>query len=155
MPAKQTGCGCMNDRDPLRNLFEQVGELLRLVEENSSKSINTDKIPPDIELKLSKLEKDVQAFKKMGEQVVALCGITEPQMQKRLDGVVEDMPEEAKELIEKAAKLKSKAESLQKNCLTGEVEAPEPVKFVEDPDYGKHRKKKFKRFGSDSKWKPL
>lgn len=144
----------MSGKNPIDDLFDQIGDLLKLVEKNSRTPVNPEKIPEDIEIRLAKLEKDVEAFKKLGDQIEELSGVSSVEMQKRLEGAAE-LPPEGVKLIEKGFKLKKKAEELDRVLKTGEAVIPEPSKLPEDPQYGKHRKKKFKRFGSDSKWKPL
>lgn len=145
----------MTGKTPLDDLFEQFAELLRVVEENSTKIIDTERISPELDAQLAKLEKKVEEFKKLGNNAVSVSGVSNLQMEKQMGGEVDDLPPEGQDLISKAKKLRKKAETIEKSYRTGEVEAPEPTKLKEDPEYGKHRRKKFKRFGSDDKWKPL
>lgn len=126
-----------------------------MVEKNLTRPVDPENVTPDIEKRLKKLDKDVQAFQKIGEDIVALSGVPPVEIRKRIEGEADDIPPEGVKLIEKATNLKKHAEKLEEMYKTGEQPIAEPTKLPEDPEYGKHRKKKFKRFGSDSKWKPL
>lgn len=143
----------MDDKSPLENLFDQMSELLKLINDGTTKGINEDIVPADIEKSMKKLEKEVDAFTKLGDKVVALSGLSPMELQKYLDGNVEEITPEGKELLNKAKQLQRQAESLETSFKSGILEEVE--KKSEDPEYGKHRRKKFKRFGSNDKWKPL
>lgn len=145
----------MEDKNPIDDLLDQLNDLLKFVEKNTSKPINESKIPEDIEKKLQRLEKDVDAFKKLGDEVVSLSGVSPVEIRKRLDGADTELPPEGVKLIERANMLKDQAQKLEELCQHQQPAIAEPKKLPEDPNYGKHRKKKFKRFGSDEKWKPL
>ncbi|MBA3816484.1 MAG: hypothetical protein H0X29_08190 [Parachlamydiaceae bacterium] len=145
----------MKEKTPLENLFDQMSDLLKLVNEGTTKASDEESVPPDIEKRMEKLEKDVDAFTKLGEKAVALSGLSSVDMRKYREGMVEELTPEGKELLDKAKQLQQQAQALEASYQSG-LAIEQPVeKASEDPEYGKHRRKKFKRFGSDDKWKPL
>lgn len=147
----------MKDKSPLENLFDEMGELLKLVNDGIAKGVNEENVPLDIEKRLDKLEEDVEEFARMGREIVASSGLSSAEMRKYQDNMAEEISPEGKELIDKVKQLQQQAEDLEASYKTGIMPPSETSekKGADDLEYGKHRRKKFKRFGSDSKWKPL
>lgn len=147
----------MKDKTPLENLFDEMGELLKLINDGIARGVNEDAIPMDLEKRLGKLEEDVDAFDRMGKEIVAASGLSSADIRKYQDNMAEGMSPEGKELLDKVKQLQQQAEDLEAGYKTGVMPPSETSekKAADDLEYGKHRRKKFKRFGGDSKWKPL
>lgn len=155
--------------NPFDDLFDQFRKLLNFAEEHMHMPIDEMNIPPDIDKRLKRLEKRVRMFNKLSENIVSLSGVSEEELKMRLSGVSEELPPEGKELINKSHLVKGQAEALKDQAeskLKGtnivqeseeaEAEGPrEPTRELTDEQRAKKRRSKFKRFGSDEKWKPL
>lgn len=144
----------MEQKSPLENLFDQMSELLKLVNDSTGQEIHEEKIPLDIDERMSKLEKDVDAFVKKGEDIVAASGLSPEELRKFLNKPPEELHPDSRDLLDKAKQLQKQVEVLEAS-LKGTPSWNPPEKVPEDPKYGKHRRKKFKRFGGNDKWKPL
>lgn len=152
----------MEEKHPFEDVFNQIGDLLKFVNENAANLNESDEIPPEVEKKLSKLEREVANFKKKGDQFIEATGIK----RKELDNLINLNPEylaqhitkEDTVIIKKAKEIKAKVEEAEKKfssrAAEGKEKGIELQKYSEDLS-GKKRKKKFKRFGSDKNWKPL
>lgn len=147
----------MTEKNPFDDVLDQLNQLLQLVQDCSNKTPDPEKVPINIEKQLNKLEQDVETFKRMGDDLIAMSGVSKVELQKRIDGAAEDISPENKDLINKASQLLSKAESIEKSYLTGVAEpikAP-PEKEVDDAQFRKRRRRKFKGFGGEEGRKPL
>ena len=158
----------MPEKNPFDDLFEQLSDLLNYVQENSNVPSEEMKIPKDIDERLTSLEKKVKAFNKISKEIVDLSGVSQEELRKRLQGVSDEVPPQGKQLINKSHAVKRQAEILcdhMETLLKNVAQVPEeirppdveerPERNLTDEARAKKRRSKFKRFGSDEKWKPL
>lgn len=157
----------MATQNPFEELLDQFKSLLKFIEEHMDVPVDQLKVPEDIDKRLKRLQKRVDAFNRLGEDVVALSGVSKEELQMRLQGLSEEVPPEGKQLINKSQELKQQAEALKGKIEQRLKFAPKSEMVVEAPtqeikerelsdsEKAKKRKGKFKRFGSNDKWKPL
>ncbi len=148
----------MDERNPYEDLLDQLNQLLQLVQDCSNKAIDPGHVPLDIEKKISKLEQDVENFKKMGDDIVSMSGVSKMEVRKRIDGTADDISSENQDLIKKTSQLLSRTEALEQSYLTGSAPPPaekKPEKELDDQQFRKRRRRKLKRFGGDEGWKPM
>lgn len=163
----------MPAQNPLEELLVQFKKLLKYVEEKVDVQSDQLNIPEDIEERLKKLQTQIDQYKRLGQDVVALSGVSQEEMKMRLQGVSKEISPEGKELMNKVHLLKSETDNVKKKIEKKLKEADLKVKQTEDfsqwdsstvvqkeeelteDQKAKKRKSKFKRFGSDKNWKPL
>jgi hypothetical protein len=156
----------MSSQDPLENLFDEMGDLIRFLDKNIKRIPSDDELSDDIKRKLTSLEVKVMMLSKLSDQIVAASGISREEMRMRMMGRSGSLTEESKALVSHADTLrdtvediKHKHNELQDTGISytppGTVELPEKRSPTEKPAEGKKRKNKFRRLGGDDKWKPL
>jgi uncharacterized phage infection (PIP) family protein YhgE len=157
----------MAKKNPYDDLYNKIAELLVAIKTYASMEIDEDNIPPDIEKRLDQLHRKLNSFKKVSDEVIRLSGVSKEEIKKRLDGTSKEIPSSGKELIQKGHEVKAEAEkysdklekALKKLSLhesyTALPDTPKEEKPMDDKEYRKKRKGKFKRFGSDETWKRL
>lgn len=146
-------------------LFKQVAEMLNFVQDSSKKPLDDDEIPPIILEKLNTIRDQVEKFKNMGDEFVDDWNKSKIPLRKKMHFPMGELmlSKEDRLLIDRANQLKAQVENASKKLaeanLVKEEEAP-PKKVEKeapksDEKFGAKRRKKFKRFGSHDKWKPL
>lgn len=139
-------------RDPLEDFLAQINELLDLVNESK-----TSPEPPakEIEEKLKVLEGVAQLFSQTNEEALKKMGITEEQIQSAVQDL-DMIPEQDKRMLERVDKVKKDVESVQHKLAISETIGKQKKKNIKQAGQGgTARKKKFRRMGGDTKWKPL
>jgi hypothetical protein len=156
----------MNEKqNPFDDLFDQISQLLEFVK--ARQHMVVDDLPPDIDQRLERLRKQIDKFNRLSNEIVGLSGISDEELKMRLNGVSAEVPSEGKLLIERGRQIKEQVQDYNdqleralknmpeaEKALQAQVDQPED-KVVKDEDYAKKRRSKFKRLGSDQKWKPL
>lgn len=154
-------------RNPIDDLYDQISQFLHFVETHPLSKMEDDKIPPEIEKRLDKLQRKLESFNKLGEDVIRLSGVSDEEIKMRLAGISDEVPEDGKQLIQRGHEIKEEAErindklektlqglSLSERSYSASPEMPKE-KILDDKEYTKKRRSKFKRFGSNTNWKPL
>jgi hypothetical protein len=143
-------------QNPLENMLDKIKELIQLAQQNASKELDAEHLPSDIEKQLLMVEKEVEKFKKISDQIVELSGTPEEEIKKILSGdsIPPDLPPDAKRLLNRTEQLAFEAKSLGGIAQDGMLSDPRSKQKKKSVS-GKERRKKFKRFGSDDNWKPL
>lgn len=150
-----------DEKNPFEDVFDQISDLLRFVQDNIDKPVDNREVPKSIQDRLNRLEKNVEMFCTMGNEIVNETGISREDLEKRLDPESRDIPPETKELIARANQLKQALEEKSKSFAQAIALAKArgdkltSKKEGKKGRFGKKRSKKFKRFGSDEKWIPL
>lgn len=145
----------MQEQHPIEDLLNKINELLQFAQEHASTEVNADKITPEIEEKLAHVEEEVAKFKKISDDLVGMSGVSESEVQRRLSGESPvALSPAAKHLLHKAEELAFQAKSMGGEVPEGMRSDPRSKQKKSDTT-GKERRKKFKRFGGDEKWKPL
>lgn len=152
-------------KNPFDDLFDQISQLLEFVKARQNAVV--DDLPPDLDKRLEKLRKQIDKFNRLSHDIVVLSGVSDEELKMRLSGVSAEVPADGKKLIERGRQIKEQvqdyAEKLERSLqhmpasetvLEAQTDKPEE-KVLSDEEYAKKRRSKFKRFGSDQKWKPL
>lgn len=154
----------MDQSNPFEDLFHQINDLLQIIADKADKPLKGP-IPKDIEAKLSKLERQVEDFRRAGKAYIAQLGVTEEDMKAYIEKVGENAARGSKRIYERTEKLKEQIE--QKKAFIEKqpksetkVEAPvEDISISEKKHLEKKspttRKNLFKRIGGNTKWRPL
>lgn len=158
----------MPSTNPFEAMLDQLKQLLTYIEEHMHVAVDKITIPPDIDKRLKKLQKRVEAFNRLSEDIVNLSGVSQEELKIRLKGSSEELPPQGKAMIARGDELrrhiegiKEQVQSKLKNAqIIAEKEAEiaepkEPSRKLSDKEKVQKRRDKFKRFGSDNKWKPL
>jgi len=158
--------GKMHEKqNPFDHLFDQIAKLLEFVK--TKQHAGMKELPPDIEKRLDKLTKQVDQFNRLSKEVIALSDVSAEELKMRLNGTSTELPPEGKRLIERGRQLKEQVQDYHdqlehtlKNVPPSirnlQAKADQPVeKVISDEEYTRKRRSKFKRFGSNQKWKPL
>lgn len=153
--------------NPFDDLFDQISNLLHFVKERTLVPSDELQIPPDLEKRLEKLRKKIDKFNKLSDEIVNLSEVSQEELKMRLNGVSKELPPEGKKLIERSHQIKSEVQDyndqlehalkhvpLSERSLGAKTQKPQE-KVLDDKEYTKKRRSKFKRFGSDQNWKPL
>lgn len=156
----------MNEKqNPFDDLFDQISKLLEFVKARQH-MIVTD-LPPNIDQQLEKLRKQIDQFNRLSQDIVIASGVSDEELKMRLQGVSTEVPPEGKKLIERARQIKEQVQDYKDQLERTLQHVPESKKsfqalsqqpeekVISDEAYAKKRRSKFKRFGSDQKWKPL
>lgn len=153
-------------KNPFDDLYDKITILIDYVK-NHAFEIDDDKIPKEIEQRFDKLQRKLDSFNQISEEIVRLSGISNEELKKRLEGTSDEVPEDGKELIQRGREVKAEAEvindklekTLQNIAKTESYTAlpplPKEEKALDDKEYIKKRRSKFKRFGANDNWKPL
>lgn len=152
--------------NPFDFLFDEISKILKMIQ-NGELNRELEKLPPDFDKRLEELQKKVIKFGRISEDIVKLSGVSEEEIKLRIEGTSKEIPEEGKRLIQRSKEIKSEAEKINEKLekelnklsfserkLDAQTDTPQD-KVIKDEDYAKKRRSKFKRFGSDNKWKPL
>lgn len=154
-------------KNPFDDLYDKITLFLNFVKTHSLSQIDADKIPDDIEKRFDKLERKLESFNKISEEIIRLSEVSDEEIKRRLEGTSDDVPEDGKELIQRGHEVKAEAEiindKLEKalhnivktESYTALPPLPKDEKALDDKEYIKKRRSKFKRFGGNDTWKPL
>lgn len=141
--------------NPIDSLLDKIKDLIQFAQQNASKEIDAEHLPSDIEEQLATVEKEVEKFKKISEQIVELSGTPEEDIKKMLSAdTISDITPEAQRILRKTEELAFQAKGLGGEAPEGMLSDPRS-KQKKNSISGKERRKKFKRFGSNDTWKPL
>lgn len=154
-------CEIMTEKHPFEDVLKQISDTLHFIQENFSKGTESDDVAPEILTKLKKLEEQVDDFKKRGDHFVSNTGVSQKELENLInissksgfrveDRLLLNLVEDVKGRLEQAQK-----EYSQKLLDGKDAKIPEAKEVKDDGKFGKKRQKKFKRFGSNDKWKPL
>lgn len=125
------------------------------------------KASEEVDKQLTQLENDVDQFIKDTEEMLASAGVSEKEMRHALWKIPENLPEEQKEALLRAKKIREEIQDTQLE-FQAELTKRSGEKIVEERPEGddekseekpkkkkdKSHKSKFKRLGGDH-WKPL
>jgi len=152
--------------NPFDFLFDEISKILKMIQ-NGELNTELEKLPPNFDKRLDELQKKVIKFGRISEDIVKLSGVSDEEMKLRIEGTSKEIPEEGKRLIQRSKEIKSEAERLNEKLekelhklsssdrkFAAQADSPED-KVITNENYAKKRRSKFKRFGSDNKWKPL
>lgn len=157
----------MAAKNPFDELYDKISYLLDYVRTHSLVEVEENKIPKDIEQRLDRVQRKLENFNRISEDIIRLSGVSDEELKKRLEGVSDEVPEDGQELIQRGRELKAEAEVINdkleramqclslNNNYTALPETPKEERVLDDKEYIKKRKGKFRRFGGDSNWKPL
>lgn len=142
--------------NPFEKMLNQFYQLLELIEETKSKQV-VDEFPPDIEERLTALEKGVELFKKINETAIGDAGITQEDLKRMIANPAKTRTREAN-ILERAKKLRRIVEEIEQAYAVEYQIARRKEKVYGKKKGAKNiaraRKKKFKRLGGDD-WVPL
>jgi hypothetical protein len=152
-------------KNPFDFMYDQISQLLAFIQTNQDKIVNN--LPSDLDQRLESLRKKIDQFSRLSNEVVSLSEVSEEELKMRQRGLSKELSPEGKALIDRGNKLKREVQDRQdelKNMLKhvpssqlsqeAKAEVPEEKKLT-DKEFKKNRRNKFKRLGSNSKWKPL
>jgi hypothetical protein len=156
----------MAAKNPFDDLYDQISQLLNFVKTHSLDEIQDEKVPLEIEKRLENVQRKLENFNKISEDIIGLSGVSNEELKMRLDGTSKELPEDGLELIQRGHEIKNEAvkvsdklekalQSLSTGSYTALPELPKDKPPLGDKEYTKKRRSKFKRFGGDDKWKPL
>lgn len=157
----------MSQKNPFDDLYDQISHLLFFVKEHSLVPSDELKVPPDLEKRLEKLRKKVDKFNKLSEEIVRMSDISTEELKMRQNGLSKEIPPEGQRLIQRGHEIKNEVQDyndklesilnhipLAERAIEAKTDKPE-TRVLDDQQYAKKRRSKFKRFGSDQNWKPL
>jgi len=145
---------------PYDKLLDQIAELMQFAYDNAHKPVSFEKAK-DMEAKLDALEKKVQEFKQLSDSIIKGSGLTDFTFQNMIEDTSALVPEETREVLQRAENLKSEAKKASQNPLAAAKEAKESGKRLtgkkkkEKVKSPQARKGKFKSMGGYKNWKPL
>jgi hypothetical protein len=141
----------MVDSNPFDPILDQISELLAIAEENKSQPIKGE-IDQDVLAELDFLEIQVDFFRRVTDQAIKMSGLSEEDMKNSIDTSMENPTSKPQKMIERAGKLRSQLQTLEKHYEMRAKVAKMQKKSVKST--GKKRKKKFKKLGGQG-WLPL
>lgn len=144
----------MTVRHPYEILLEKIAALVSFAMECAKKPLNEEKITPEIEERLDKLEKDITKFRMVSEAMLADQGIEFKETAKS-PSVNKKLPERELLFFSRLEKLQEQAEFLSQG-YTADIAAMKKKEIKADEQKkGRARRAKFKNQGIDPNWKPL
>jgi hypothetical protein len=147
--------------DPYEDLLAQIADLLKVIQKGAVSPADDTKIPPGIIDQLAKLESNVARLEKMGEDFAREWRKAKSDLKSQLPLVNVRMSRENEKVLERANQLKAQIEEASQSISDAteryvqEKATDTSLPLVPEPKFGRKRRKKFKRFGGDSKWRPL
>ncbi|MBA3957527.1 MAG: hypothetical protein H0X51_03915 [Parachlamydiaceae bacterium] len=143
----------MSSRDPLDRFLDELTDLMRLLQVNQSKNI--DKIPDEVEEKLTELEGVAARMRKVNEETFKGLGLTEEQLEKALH-FPENLTAEEKRTIERSLEISREVTKTKAELTVAVTIAEQRKKNAEgSPENIKARKKRFRPMGGKKHWKPM
>ena len=146
----------MKEENPFDKVFDQIADLLALVQEKRSKPSKgkpDEDIPyEDIDEQLEVLEREVELFRLVTDEAMKESGISEETLKKYIENPPKTISRQKQRTLKRAKKLKGEAER-----LGGEFERDSKAvrrQKKKTKSAGKKRRKKFKRLGGTD-WLPL
>ena len=161
----------MKNENNLEFLMNEMNKLLDFVKKNKDRPLESLKMPDNIEASLNQLSKDVDAYVNLNEEIVKQCNIPEEEFKMALQGVLKDIPEESKDLLNKINTIKLETQNLYEEFNDKFKKIAKESNLIEDPilensvletvkerdltekEQQKKRKNKFKKVGGNNKWK--
>ena len=163
----------MEQNNDLNKMIEQMAQMLNLLQGKSEMGIDESKITPAIREQLAKIEQDIAEFARLGRKVDQLNKAAQQELFKIIGTdafknkeVASDVAIKTDELHEKAALILNTAFPVQSQAeedASSQQPEPEPdapsegsdQSPVDDETFRKRRRRKLKRMGGNSDWKPL
>lgn len=151
----------MNQNFPYEDIIHEINDLLQIIADNADKPLKRE-IPPDIEAKLAKLEKDVEAFNLISKGYIAQLGITDDDLKAYiLKAGAAPKKQRLTKTLERTEQLKVEIEKKKEILETlpkEEIRQPE-ISISQNKELDKKspttRKGLFKRVGGNKKWRPI
>jgi len=107
----------MANKDPIDDLFEEIGSLLRFIEKNLQNVPSAEDLPPDINDRLDAIEKRVEALNRISEDIVRAVDVPKEELKMRLEGISQSLTDEDRKILAKGESLKSTLEMLDKRAI--------------------------------------
>ena len=137
----------MAEKNMIEQLLNQITELMEIAHENKDHTLEGD-LPPQLEKELEALERDVQEFCDLNEQLIVEAGVSE-----------QGCNPKSQRVLQKARKLRQELESTQRGLTTAvQIVKKQEKTFGKKGDKASKkvaRTKKFKRIGGKKGWMPL
>lgn len=144
----------MPEKNPYEQLFQQISEVLKLIQDNEGKKFDGP-LPPDIHQRLDEIENYILILKEFSDKAFAKSGVSESEVKKMIaEAPTEASRPQVKRLFQMAERLKN---DIQKKEIDYSIATGRKKKGLSETDSGKkaqQRKKKFKKLGGDH-WMPL
>lgn len=147
----------MQPLDPMEHLLEQLSNLMKFAQKNASKPLkknNTANLQRQLEL----LEDLIAKFNETTNKELLAAGVTDEELKKKLDNP-EQIPPKVRRFLERSVRLQIDAtlmrDALKVAITRAALGLTEPTTEAEKKKRIQKRKKKFKRMGGDTNWKPL
>lgn len=121
----------MAQKDPIDELFEEIGSLLRFVEKNLNNMPSEELLPIDINDRLDALEKRVEALNRISEDIVRAANVPQEELKMRLQGISRNVQDVDREIMAKGDALKTTVDVLDRRTV--EINKAKATK-VGDPD---------------------
>lgn len=143
----------MQPKEPIENFFDKLAEILALAE--NSKDKLGGKIPPDMEIRIQKLTRDMELFCRVGEATLKNLSVSEDKIEQALT-TIEDLPAKEQQVLQKAQKLKEQLDILQRDIgIKVTIVKQKEKTFGKEGRESITRQKKFRKMGGKKNWKPL
>jgi len=146
----------MNENNPIEDLLHQINDLLQIVADKSDKPLS-EEIPRDIDSKLTRLEKQMEVFRKATKAEMAQLGISDEEMENLIQRNVR-LSSVQTEILNRTEKLKAEVEEKKKfleSLPQPEAQAPLDDFSMSEKKASSSRKSLFKRIGGNKNWRPL
>lgn len=151
----------MSQNLPFESIFKQINDLLQVLADNADRPLKNE-IPPEIETRLSQLEKEMEAFQQLGKATVAKLGVSNEEMEEYLKKGGLAISEQQRRIFERTDQLKRDIEMkkeflmrLPENKGIKESQRSEIFMTIPEIQSKGSRKNRFKRLGGNANWRPL
>lgn len=156
---------CMNPDNPFEEILNQINDLLQIVADNAEKPLKNE-LPPDLDSKLSKLEKQVEEFRRISNSYISKLGVTNEDMEAYLKKVAQSSNKKTQKITERTRQLTEEIEkkkeilekqkhpqTLHEHAQVEDISLSEKKQLQNKSPQA--RKSLFKRIGGNKKWRPL
>jgi hypothetical protein len=143
----------MQSKEPIENFFDKLAEILSLGEDSKNKL--EGKIPPNMEVRIKKLIRDMELYCLVGEATLKNLPVSTEKIESALT-TIEDLPAKDQQVLQKAQKLKEQLDLLQRDIGIKVTIAKQKEKnFGKEGKESTARQKKFRKMGGKKNWRPL
>lgn len=150
-----------DEDDPIPPLLEQIGSLLKFVQQNAENSLDSP-IDPTIKERLEIVEDLVAKFREVTLEGLQAQGINPADVINRVVKHPDQLNKNDKELLRKASMLSLDAVVMRRALASAQSIGSKSKEFSKElsekkvtKKHIKQRQKKFKNMGGNSKWMPL
>lgn len=144
----------MKEKNPLDPIFDQIADLMQQIQVKRTSPID-EAAAQDLEQQFEKIQKDVELFCQINNQIIESEGITDQDLQNTIKGSKDHLPLKERQILEKAEQLKNHIEHEKLNLELAKGIIKKLNKSDDKNKFGEKRKKKFKGVGGSKGWIPL